>query len=442
MNVTIVGTGYVGLVTGCCLADSGNRVTCVDNNAEKVASLRKGEMPIFEPGLDEIMRQGYEAGHLVFTTSLAEGVAEADAIFLALPTPPMDDGSADLSAVLAVAGELGKCLPDKYCVVIDKSTVPVGTAEAVRARIAASGAKDFDVVSNPEFLREGFAVKDFMEPERVVVGVTSDKAEKLMRELYEPFTDEKRPLYVTDPPTAELVKYAANAFLVTKISFMNELSHLSEKLGADVDMLRQGLGSDSRIGPKFLYPGIGAGGSCFPKDVRALKHMSEGLGYDFKLLKAAMAVNDQQHRVLVDRLLEHFKGDIKGKTFALWGLAFKPNTDDIREAPALTIIEALLDNGASVTAYDPEAADNVRARYEGNGRVRIADDPYVALDRADGLIIATEWPEFAEADLKKVADGLKRPLVFDGRNVFKPDTMEQAGFAYYSIGRRPISVTS
>jgi UDPglucose 6-dehydrogenase len=438
MNITIVGTGYVGLVTGCCLADTGNRVVCVDNNADKVADLRKGIMPIYEPGLEEIMKRTAEDGRLTFTTDLAEGVKDSDAIFLALPTPPQEDGSADLSAVLAVAGQLGDCLPDKYCVVIDKSTVPVGTAEAVKAKIAAKGADNFDVVSNPEFLREGFAVKDFAEPERIVVGVSSQKAEEVMRELYAPFTNDERPLYVTDPVTAELIKYAANSFLVTKISFMNEMSHLSEKMGADIDMLRLGLGSDSRIGHKFLYPGIGAGGSCFPKDVRALKHMSEEQGYDFKLLKAAMAINDQQQHLLAERLLEHFNGDVKGKTFALWGLAFKPNTDDIREAPALVIADALLKAGAKVTAYDPEAADNVRQLYADQPDLQIVGDKYDALDKAAALLIATEWPEFREADLKRIAGALESPLIFDGRNVFKPGDMKQAGFSYYSIGRRPV----
>lgn len=442
MNVTIVGTGYVGLVTGCCLADSGNQVVCVDNNEAKVADMKKGIIPIYEPGLEEIMQDTSKNGRLTFTTDLAEGVAQADVIFLALPTPPNEDGSADLSAVLAVAGQLGACLPKRYCVIVDKSTVPVGTAEAVRGRIKAEGGSDFDVVSNPEFLREGFAVKDFKEPERVVVGVTSDKAEKVMRELYKPFISEDRPLYVTDPATAELAKYAANSFLVTKISFMNEMSHLCEMMGADVDMLREAIGSDTRIGHKFLYPGIGAGGSCFPKDVRALKHMADEHGYDFKLLKAAMAINDQQQQVLAERVIRHFKGDIKGKTFALWGLAFKPNTDDIREAPALVIIDALLDKGAKIAAYDPEAAGNVSNRYDGNPDVKIVDDKYQALDGAAALLIATEWQEFADGDLPRIAGSLVEPLVFDGRNVFRPEAMEKAGFTYYSIGRRPVSATS
>ncbi|HVX57466.1 MAG TPA: UDP-glucose/GDP-mannose dehydrogenase family protein [Candidatus Saccharimonadales bacterium] len=438
MNVTIVGTGYVGLVTGCCLADSGNRVICVDNNEQKVAALKGGEMPIYEPGLEEIMQRAVKEGRLTFTTDLAEGVNQSDAIFLALPTPPMEDGSADLSAVLAVAGALGDCLPDKYCVVIDKSTVPVGTAQAVRQAIATKGAGNFDVVSNPEFLREGFAVKDFTEPERVVVGVSSERAEQLMRTLYTPFVDDERPLYVTDPATAELTKYAANAFLVTKISFMNEMAHLCEAMGADVDMLRQAIGSDSRIGSKFLYPGIGAGGSCFPKDVRALKHMADEHKYNFKLLKAAMDVNDQQQRLLAERVVKHFNGKVKGRTFALWGLAFKPNTDDIREAPALTIINALVEAGATVTAYDPEAGQHVRERYAGNGQVQIVDDPYKALGQADALLVATAWPAFAGADLERIAAELQQPLVFDGRNVFKPDIMRDAGFTYYSIGRQPV----
>lgn len=442
MNVSIVGTGYVGLVTGCCLADSGNQVVCIDNNEAKVADMKKGMVPIYEPGLEEIMKRTSADGRLTFTTDLAEGISKADVIFLALPTPPNEDGSADLSAVLAVAGQLGKCLPDKYCVIVDKSTVPVGTAEAVRKRITDQGGKDFDVVSNPEFLREGFAVKDFKEPERVVVGVTDKKAEEVMAELYEPFTDDDRPLYVTDPATAELAKYAANSFLVTKISFMNEMSHLCEMMGADVDMLRQAIGSDSRIGSKFLYPGIGAGGSCFPKDVRALKHMSDEHGYDFKLLKAAMSVNDQQQQLLAKRVLERFNGDVKGRTFALWGLAFKPNTDDIREAPALTIVDALLDKGAQVAAYDPEAADNVRRAYEGKDGLKIVSDKYEALDDASALLIATEWPEFAEADLGRVAKALESPVMFDGRNVFRPETMQKAGFDYYSIGRRPVNAAA
>lgn len=442
MNVTIVGTGYVGLVTGCCLAEAGHTVVCVDNNQAKVDQMRAGKSPIYEPGLEEMMTANIAAGRLSFSTDLTDGVSEAEAIFLALPTPPQDDGSADLSAVLAVAKQLGSCLPKDYCVVIDKSTVPVGTAEAVQAAIAANASSEFDVVSNPEFLREGFAVKDFMEPERVVVGVTSQKAEQSMRELYKSFVSSERPLYVTDPATAELAKYAANTFLVTKISFMNEIAQLCELMGADVDMLRKAIGSDSRIGHKFLYPGIGAGGSCFPKDVRALKHMADEHNYDFKLIKAAMTINDQQQRLLPSRIKDHFNGDVSGKTFALWGLAFKPNTDDIREAPALVIIDELVAAGAKVVAYDPEAADHVRAKYQGNSAVKIVDDKYDALDSAAALLIATEWSEFADADLQRIKDTLQEPLMFDGRNVFRPEVMAAAGFSYYSIGRRPVLQTT
>lgn len=439
MNVTIIGTGYVGLVTGCCLAESGHQVICVDNNEAKVAEMRSGVSPIYEPGLQEMMARNIEKGRLSFTTDLAEGVSAAKAIFLALPTPPQDDGSADLSAVLAVAKQLGPNLPKDYCVVIDKSTVPVGTAEAVRDAIQASGATtEFDVVSNPEFLREGHAVQDFMEPERVVVGVSDKRAEAVMRELYDTFVDDTRPLYVTDPATAELAKYAANTFLVTKVSFMNEIAHLCEKMGADVDMLRLAIGSDSRIGHKFLHPGIGCGGSCFPKDVRALRHMADQYDYDFKILKAAMAVNEQQQHVLVAKVMDHYNSDIQGKTFALWGLAFKPNTDDIREAPALAIINELLDAGAKVVAYDPEAADNVRNLYTDKTGITIVDDKYTALDAADALLVATEWSEFAEADISQIATKLQKTVIFDGRNVFQPKDMQAAGFTYYSIGRRAI----
>lgn len=439
MKVTIVGTGYVGLVTGCCLAEAGHRVVCVDTDGRKVADMRDGKVPIYEPGLQEIMRHNQKLNTLSFTTDLAEGVSESEVIFLALPTPPNEDGSADLSAVLSVAKQLGSCLPDNYCVVVNKSTVPVGTAEAVREAITARAKTPFDVVSNPEFLREGHAVEDFTNPERVVVGISSPEAEAVMRELYTPFIDDERPLYITDPRTAELTKYAANTFLVTKISFMNEIAQLCEQMGADVDMLRQAIGSDSRIGHKFLYPGIGCGGSCFPKDVRALKHMSEQHGYDFSLLGSAMAINDQQQKVLVSKVSDHFDGKLSSQTFALWGLAFKPHTDDIREAPALAIIDQLLAAGAKVVAYDPEAGDNVRTRYAGNDNVEIVDDKYKALDGATALLIATEWPEFTAADLKRVAKLLKQPLVFDGRNIFQATVMRKAGFTYYSIGRRPVT---
>jgi UDPglucose 6-dehydrogenase len=438
MNVTVVGTGYVGLVTGSCLAEAGHQVICVDNNAEKVAEMKEGVSPIFEPGLEDILRRNLDLGRISFTTSLSEGVADAQAVFLALPTPPQDDGSADLSAVLAVAKELGQALPENYCVVINKSTAPVGTAEDVKKAISESGKTSFDVVSNPEFLREGHAVVDFMEPERVVVGVNSTEAEAVMRELYAGFVSDERPLYVTDPQTAELTKYAANTFLVTKISFMNEIAQLCELMDADVDMVRKAIGADSRIGPKFLYPGIGCGGSCFPKDVRALKHMSEQHGYDFKLLSAAMEINDQQKHVLFHKVLDHFGGNVRGKVFALWGLAFKPNTDDIREAPALVIIDALASEGAKIVAFDPEAGDQVSQKYAGNPNVQIVSDKYDALEGASALLIATEWPEFAASDPEQIKKSLQLPLIFDGRNVFSPKEMKATGFTYYSIGHRPV----
>lgn len=434
--MTIVGTGYVGLVTGCCLAEAGHEVICVDNNEVKVEEMKRGESPIFEPGLTEMMKKNIARKRLLFTTSLIEGVADAEAIFLALPTPPQDDGSADLSAVISVANQLGQCMPKQYTVVINKSTVPVGTAKAVNKTISDASEADFDIVSNPEFLREGHAVQDFMEPERVVIGVTSDKAADVMKKLYEAFVDDERPLFVTDPETAELSKYAANTFLVTKVSFMNEIAQLSEYMGADIDMLRQIVGSDSRIGHKFLHPGIGCGGSCFPKDVRALKHMSEEYNYDFKLLTAAMNINDQQQNLLVTKLLDHYNDDVAGKTFAVWGLAFKPQTDDIREAPALTIIDQLLAKGANIKAYDPEANDNVRSKYK--DKVKIVEDKYEALESSSALLIATEWPEFIEADLSIISSNLKQPVVFDGRNIWQPSDMKIAGFSYYSIGRRPV----
>jgi UDPglucose 6-dehydrogenase len=434
MNVTVVGTGYVGLVTGACLAEAGHNVTCVDNNEQKVAEMKQGISPIHEDGLTDVMRRGIDEGRLSFTTDLAEGVSKAAAIFLALPTPPQNDGSADLSAVLAVASQLGPILPPSYCVVIDKSTVPVGTAERVRDAIAPKAQTEFDVVSNPEFLREGHAVADFMEPERVVVGTTSKKAEQLMHELYASFVDEERPLIITDTVTAELSKYAANTFLFTKISFMNEIAQLSEKTGADVDMVRQVIGSDSRIGHKFLYPGIGAGGSCFPKDVRALKYMSEHHDYDFKLLTAAIAVNEQQQHVLTEKIKDHFDGDISGKTFALWGLAFKPNTDDIREAPALVLIKDLIEAGAKVIAYDPSAANNVRALYKDLDGLTVAHSMQETLEGEDALLIATEWDEFKNADLNNV----QSKVIFDGRNIYQPHEMQAQGITYYSIGRRPV----
>lgn len=413
-------------------------VVCVDNNAQKVAAMAQGVSPIYEVGLTDIMQSAIKEGRLSFTTDLAKGVAQAEAIFLALPTPPQEDGSADLSAVLAVADQLGDYLPEHYCVVINKSTVPVGTAKAVKKVIQAKATSKFDVVSNPEFLREGRAIVDFMEPERVVVGVSNARAEGVMREVYESIVNDERPLYVTDPVTAELIKYAANSFLFTKIGFMNEIAQLCERLGADVELVRLGIGADSRIGHKFLYPGIGAGGSCFPKDVRALDFMAQSADYEFKLLTAAMRVNSQQQQVLAGKVKDHFNGNLQGRTFALWGLAFKPETDDIREAPALVLMDELLAAGAQVVAFDPEAADNVRAVYQGQAGVTIVDEKYQALKDTEALLIATEWDEFVTSDLVKIGKALKQKLIFDGRNIFQPDEMKKAGFTYYSIGRRPI----
>ncbi|HSW85401.1 MAG TPA: UDP-glucose/GDP-mannose dehydrogenase family protein [Candidatus Saccharimonadales bacterium] len=440
MNVTVIGTGYVGLVTGCCLAYAGNQVVCIDNNRQKIDDLKNGKVPIFEPGLKEILQRTQQQNRISFTSDLSEGVAAADVIFLALPTPPQEDGSADLTVILNVADQLSTVLPNKYCVIIDKSTVPVGTAEKVQDRIAKKAANNFDVASNPEFLREGHAIEDFNRPERVVVGVNSKRAETVLRKLYKPFTNEERPLLVTDPRTAELVKYAANTFLVTKINYMNEMAQLCELMNADVDMLRLAIGADSRIGNKFLNPGIGCGGSCFPKDVRALNQMALDYNYDFKLLSAAMAINDQQQNIFVDKITDHFDDNVKGKTFAVWGLAFKPNTDDIREAPALVIIDKLIAAGSKIKAYDPEAGENAKARYRKLQKVEILDDKFKVLDGAEALIIATEWPEFVKTDVKAIAKQLKQPTVFDGRNIFKAEIMKSAGFNYYSVGRRPILV--
>lgn len=431
MKISVVGTGYVGLVTGTCFAETGNQVICVDIDAAKVAKLASGQITIFEPGLELIFKRNLKEGRLHFTTSLKEAVDGSDVIFLALPTPPGEDGSADLSYVLNVAGEIGRLLND-YRVVVDKSTVPVGTADLVREAIAAGYAGDFDVVSNPEFLREGVAVDDFMKPDRVVIGCSSDRARLMMQELYQPFVRQGNPIIFMDERSAELTKYAANSFLAAKISFMNEIAQLCERLGADVDMVRLGMGSDERIGKRFLFPGIGYGGSCFPKDVKALVHSADKAGYDFKILKAVEAVNAHQKKSLLPKIQSHF-GALQGKHFAVWGLAFKPNTDDIREAPALELIHALLQEGATVAAYDPEAMPNVK-QHAGLD-IRFADNQYDALQGADALVIATEWPEFRTPDFGRIKTALKEQVVFDGRNVFDLDAMRREGFTYYSIGR-------
>lgn len=432
MKIAVVGTGYVGLVSGTCFAETGNKVTCIDIDQRKVDKLSSGQITIYEPGLEKIFLRNLNEKRLTFTTSLAEGVKDAAIIFLALPTPPGADGSADLKYVLGVANDLGKIMTD-YKVIVDKSTVPVGTAEKVYNAIAANFKGEFDVVSNPEFLREGVAVEDFMKPDRVVIGVKSERARQVMAELYAPYVRQGNPVIFMDEKSAELTKYAANSFLATKISFMNEIAQLCERLGADVDMVRRGIGSDDRIGKRFLFPGIGYGGSCFPKDVQALIKSSEEVGYDFQILKAVEDVNEAQKLHLMPKISAYFNNDIKRKHFALWGLAFKPNTDDIREAPALYVIDALIAAGATVTAYDPEAMPNVKAVV--GDKIGFVDNQYNCLDNADALIIATEWAEFRTPDFEMISERLKNKVVFDGRNLFDKDQMKKIGFFYESIGR-------
>ncbi len=432
MQIAVVGTGYVGLVTGTCFAETGNKVVCVDIDKSKVEKLSNGEITIYEPGLEKLFLRNLKEGRLKFTTSLAEGIEGAPIIFLALPTPPGEDGAADLRYVLGVADELGKLMKD-YKVIVDKSTVPVGTAQKVHSAVAAHYKGEFDVVSNPEFLREGVAVDDFMKPDRVVIGTGSERARKLMGDLYAPFVRQGNPVIYMDERSAELTKYAANSFLATKISFMNEIAQLCEKLGADVDMVRRGIGSDERIGKRFLFPGIGYGGSCFPKDVQALIRSSEEADYDFKILKAVESVNELQKKHLLPKVKAYFKGALKGKRIALWGLAFKPNTDDIREAPALSLIEALTAEGANVIAYDPEAMANVKKTL-GN-QIAYAANQYEALVGADALIIATEWSEFRTPDFEMIGERLKNKTIFDGRNLFEVKQMAALGYHYESIGR-------
>ncbi|RAJ87365.1 UDPglucose 6-dehydrogenase [Chitinophaga dinghuensis] len=435
MKITVVGTGYVGLVTGTCFAETGNEVTCVDIDVNKVAKLSSGQITIYEPGLEKLFERNLKEDRLHFTTSLEEGIKDAAVIFLALPTPPGADGAADLSFVLNVADQLGKLITD-YKVIVDKSTVPVGTAAKVTAAIARNAKVPFDVVSNPEFLREGVAVDDFMKPDRVVIGTESERARKIMGELFAPFVRQGNPVIYMDENSAELTKYAANSFLATKISFMNEIAILCEKLGADVDMVRKGIGSDDRIGKRFLFPGIGYGGSCFPKDVQALVRSAEEVAYDFKILNAVMDVNEDQKLFLLPKIKAYFNGDLKGKHFALWGLAFKPNTDDIREAPALYMIEALLNEGATVTVFDPEAMNNVKQQI--GDKITYADHQYTCLDNADALLIATEWSVFRTPDFSKISAALKNKAIFDGRNLFEVSRMKELGYHYESVGRTPV----
>jgi len=436
MKITVVGTGYVGLVTGTCLAETGNHVCCVDIDERKVNKLRNGQITIYEPGLEKLFERNLKEERLSFTTDLKEGLEDSEIVFLALPTPPGEDGSADLKYVLGVADHIGKLLKD-YKIIIDKSTVPVGTAEKVHAAIAKNFNGEFDVVSNPEFLREGVAVEDFMKPDRIVIGTTSERAKVLLTELYGPYVRQGNPIIFMDERSAELTKYAANAFLATKISFMNEIAQMCERLGADVDMVRKGIGSDERIGKRFLFPGIGYGGSCFPKDVKALVYSAKEVAYDFAILDAVTEVNERQKIHLVSKIRRYFNNDLAGKKFAVWGLAFKPNTDDIREAPALEIISALLESGASVCAFDPEAVNNVKQIF--GDRINFAETQYDCIENADALIIATEWNEFRTPDFDKILSLLKDPVIFDGRNVFDVQVMEKKGFHYESIGRSSVN---
>ena len=432
MKIAVVGTGYVGLVTGTCFAETGNKVVCVDIDQSKVEKLKSGQITIYEPGLEKLFLRNIKEERLRFTTELALVVDEVEMIFLALPTPPGADGAADLKYVLGVAEELGKLIKG-YKVIVNKSTVPVGTADKVRAAIAKNYLGDFDVVSNPEFLREGVAVDDFMKPDRVVIGTNSERARKLMSELYAPFVRQGNPIIFMDERSSELTKYAANSFLAMKISFMNEIAQLCERMGADVDMVRRGIGSDDRIGKRFLFSGIGYGGSCFPKDVQALIKSADEFDYDFKILKAVEKVNANQKVHLVEKIKSFYQGNLKGKHFALWGLAFKPSTDDIREAPALSMIKALLQEGATITAYDPEAMSNVKNEIGNN--INYAQSQYQALEGSDALLIATEWSEFRTPDFERIGQLLLSKVIFDGRNLFEVAKLQQLGYQYISIGR-------
>ena len=434
-KIAVVGTGYVGLVTGTCFAETGNQVICVDIDAKKVERMRNGEVPIYEPHLDVVFERNINANRISFTTDLKRAVDFAEIIFLALPTPPGEDGSADLSYVLRVAEQLGEMMTE-YKVIVDKSTVPVGTAEKVEAAVKKNATVDFAIVSNPEFLREGFAVDDFLNPDRVVVGTSDERAVRVMTELYKPFIRDGHPLIIMDEKSAELTKYAANSFLATKITFMNEIANFCELVGADVDKVREGIGSDSRIGHKFLYPGIGFGGSCFPKDVSALVKSGHEYNYSFEIIQSVLDVNERQKVVLIDKILSYY-GDVAGMQFTLWGLAFKPDTDDIREASALYMIEALLAAGASVVAHDPEAMENVQSAI--GDRIRFVEDQYEALENSNALLIATEWSAFRNPDFDRMKSLLKEPVVFDGRNIYELEEMKNKGFYYSSIGRRTVS---
>jgi len=432
MKIAVIGTGYVGLVTGTCLSETGNVVTCVDIDQEKIEFLKQGKVPIYEPNLDAFIERNVAANRLRFTTQLKEGIQDAEIIFLALPTPSGADGQADLKYILQVAEELGPLL-EKYTVIVDKSTVPVGTAEKVQKAIAKHAKSEFSVVSNPEFLREGFAVQDFMKPDRIVIGSTDPRAIEAMEHLYKPYVMQGNPIVVMDEKSAELTKYAANAFLATKITFMNEIANFCEKVGADVDHVRMGIGADERIGKRFLFPGMGYGGSCFPKDVQALSHSGKLEGYSFEIIDAVMRVNDQQKTVLFPKIQTYFSGNLSGKKLAIWGLSFKPDTDDIREAPALYLIDKLLEAGALLTVFDPEAMPNVKRIY--HDRLTYATSEYEAIQNAEALVICTEWAVFRSPDFSKLTQELKNKVIFDGRNVFEKAHVLSHGFEYFSIGR-------
>jgi UDPglucose 6-dehydrogenase len=437
MKISVIGTGYVGLVTGTCLAETGNEVICVDIDKEKVEKMRNGVVPIYEPHLDVLFERNIKANRLKFTTSLEEGLDHGDIIFLALPTPEDEDGSADLSYVLNVSEEIGKKIQE-YKVIVDKSTVPVGTAEKVYKVIAKNASCEFDVVSNPEFLREGFAVDDFLKPERIVVGSSSERATALMKKLYSPFVRSGNPIIIMDEKSAELTKYAANSFLATKITFMNEIANYCEKVGADVDMVRVGMGTDSRIGKRFLFPGIGYGGSCFPKDVKALQKAGKDKNYDFKILTSVIEINSAQKTILLPKIENYFSNDLKWKTIAIWGLAFKPETDDIREAPSIDMMEGLLKKGAKLQVFDPEAMPNIEKRF-GN-RLNYSESMYAALENADALLICTEWSIFRTPDFSRLKKLLKNPVIFDGRNLYNLNDVEAEGFVYVSVGRKTVNI--
>ncbi len=441
MKIAVIGTGYVGLVTGTCFADSGNSVICVDNNPEKLETLRQGRIPIYEPGLETLFKRAIRENRISFTDDLAKAVAASDILFLSLPTPPGADGQADLSSVIHVAGQIGDMIED-YKVIVNKSTVPVGTADKVRMTIEARTNVPFDVVSNPEFLREGAAVNDFQKPERVVIGTSSEKAAEIMKELYEPFVRSGNPIIIMDERSSEMTKYAANGFLATKITFMNEIANLCERLGANVDNVRRGIGTDSRIGKRFLFAGIGFGGSCFPKDVQALHYTAKENGYDFRILGAVQDVNDTQKLSIVEKIKTFYGGKIKDRTFGVWGLTFKPETDDVREAPAIYIIQALIAMGAKIKAYDPEAHHTFPAAVgqEISSQIDYVKDQTAALEDIDALIICTEWNEFRRPDFEIFQKLMKAPVIFDGRNLYDLDRMQQLGITYFSVGRRAVNL--